>query len=66
MNKKRVLILAEGYEEKYHIDKLINFLCISKSYCFGQTINLKGNGQIIPRYQYLFQLNKYDLILVFS
>ncbi len=66
MNRKRVLILAEGYEEKYYIDKIISFPCMSKSYYFEPVINLKGNGQIIPRYQYLFQLNKYDLILVFG
>lgn len=66
MSKKKILILAEGFEEKPYIEKLIHFPCISKSYFFPPVINLKGNGQIFPRYQYEFQTDRYDLVLVFA
>ena len=60
MNKKRILILAEGYEEKPYIEKLIRFPCMSKNYDFLPVVNLKGNGNIISRYHYEFQADKYD------
>ena len=66
MNKKRILILAEGFEEKPYIEKLINFPCISKNYIFLPVVNLKGNGEIVSRYQYKYQTTRYDLILVFA
>ena len=66
MIKKSILILAEGFEEKPYIEKIISFPCISKNYHFSKVVNLKGNGNIISRYQYEFQTNKYDLVLVFA
>ena len=66
MNKKRILILAEGFEEKPYIEKIIKFPCISKNYEFSNVINVKGNGNILPRYQYEFQTNRYDLVLIFA
>lgn len=33
---------------------------------FSKVINLKGNGQILSKYQYEYQNNRYDLILVFA
>lgn len=66
MIKKNILILAEGHEEKPYIEKLIHFPCMSSFYYFSPVVNLKGNGQIFPRYQYEFQTNKYDLVLVFA
>ena len=66
MNRKRILILAEGFEEKTYIEKIIKFPCISKNYEFSNVINVKGNGNILARYQYEFQTNRYDLVLVFA
>ena len=63
--KKSILILAEGYEEKPYIDKILHFPSISKNYSIKETINLKGNGRIVSRYQYELQCGRYDLILVF-
>ena len=65
MEKKKILILAEGYEEKPYIERIIHFPAISKNYIFSDVINLKGNGKIISRYQYEIQTGRYDLILVF-
>ncbi len=61
MSKRNLLILAEGFEEKPYIEKIIHFPCMSKNIHFEPVINLKGNGQIIPRYQYELQTNRYDL-----
>ena len=66
MNKRNVLILAEGYEEKPYIEKIIHFPCMSDSIVFEPVINLKGNGQIISRYQYELQTNRYDMVLIFA
>ena len=66
MNRKRILILAEGFEEKPYIEKIIHLPYISSNYCFSDVINLKGNGQILSRYQYEFQTNKHDMVLVFA
>ena len=66
MNKRSILILAEGFEEKPYIEKIITFPSISKNYIFSPIVNLKGNGNIVARYQYEFQTNRYDLILVFA
>ena len=65
-HKKNILILAEGYEEKYYIEKIVNFPFIKDNYIFSPIINLKGNGKILARYQYEFQTNRHDLILVFA
>ena len=66
MSKRSVLILAEGFEEKPYIEKIINFPFISKNYIFSKVINLKGNGNILSKYQYEFQTGRYDIVLVFS
>ena len=34
-------------------------------YCFAETINAKGNGNILARYQYEIQRGFYDVILIF-
>ena len=47
--KKSILILAEGYEEKPYIDKILHFPSISKNYSIKEAINLKGNGRITSR-----------------
>lgn len=66
MIKKSILILAEGFEEKPYIEKIINFPSISKNYVFSPVINLKGNGKISSRYQYEFQTGRNDLVLIFA
>ena len=64
--KKRILIIAEGFEEKPYIDKLFSFPNINKdAYDIRPAVNAKGNAKILARYQYEFQRNFYDLILIF-
>jgi uncharacterized Rmd1/YagE family protein len=64
--RKNVLILAEGYEEKPYIDKILSFPNINlKTYYFPPAINVKGNGKIVARYQYEIQRGFNDVILVF-
>ncbi len=65
-HKKNILIIAEGYEEKPYIDKLLSFPNINKDvYNIKPAVNAKGSGNIFARYQYEFQRNYYDLVLVF-
>lgn len=64
--KRNILIIAEGYEEKPYIDKLLSFPNIDKNvYNIQPAVNAKGSGNIFARYQYEFQRNFYDLVLVF-
>ena len=64
--KKNVLILAEGYEEKPYIDKILSFPNVNKeAYSFSETVNVKGNGNILARYQFEIQQGFHDVVLVF-
>jgi uncharacterized Rmd1/YagE family protein len=64
--RKNVLILAEGYEEKPYIDKILSFPNVNlKTYYFPPVINVKGNCKIVARYQYEIQRGFNDVILVF-
>jgi len=64
--KYNILILAEGYEEKPYLDKILSFPNINHElYCFGPVVNVKGNGNIVGRYQYEIQRDFYDVILIF-
>lgn len=64
--KRNILIIAEGYEEKPYIDKLLSFPNIDKNaYNIQPAVNAKGSGNIFARYQYEFQRNFYDLVLIF-
>ena len=66
IRKKNVLIISEGFEEKPYIDKILSFPNINKdAYYFHPSVNAKGNGKIVARYQYEIQRGFYDLILVF-
>ena len=66
VRKRNVLIIAEGYEEKPYIDKLLSFPNINKDvYHIFPAVNAKGSGNIFARYQYEFQRNFYDLVLIF-
>ena len=66
IRKRNILIIAEGYEEKPYIDKLLSFPNINKNvYNIRPAVNAKGSGNIFARYQYEFQRNFYDLILIF-
>jgi len=62
--KKQILILAEGFEEKPYLDKILFFPVISKEYVF-KVINVKGCGNIPGRYQNEYQGGRFELILVF-
>ena len=63
---KNVLIIAEGYEEKAYLDKILSFPNIRRDiYRFNAVINSKGSGNIKARYQYYLQNGYYDAILVF-
>lgn len=64
--RKNILIIAEGFEEKPYIDKVLGFPNINKdAYNFADTINIKGNGNIPARYQYEIQRGFYDIVLIF-
>lgn len=66
VRRKNILIIAEGYEEKPYIDKILSFPNINKDvYFFAETINVKGNGNIPARYQYEIQRGFFDIILIF-
>ena len=63
---KNVLIIAEGYEEKAYLDKILSFPNINKDvYHFNAVINSKGSGNIKARFQYALQNGYYDAILIF-
>ena len=63
---KNVLIIAEGYEEKMYLDKILSFPNINKDvYHFNAVINSKGSGNIKARYQYALQNGYYDIVLIF-
>ena len=64
--RRNILIIAEGYEEKPYIDKILSFPNINKElYYFAETINAKGNGSIPARFQYELQRGYYDIVLIF-
>lgn len=64
--KKNILIIAEGYEEKPYMDKILSFPNINKEvYLFAPVVNVKGNGNIVERYQFEIQRGYYDIILIF-
>ena len=65
--KKRVQIIAEGFEEKPYIDKLLAFPIFREKnfYYFPDAINVKGNGNIFARYQYAVQQGFNDVVLIF-
>lgn len=60
------MIIAEGFEEKPYIDKILSFPNVSKdTYHFAPAVNAKGNGNIVARYQFEIQRGFYDTILIF-
>lgn len=65
--KKRVQIIAEGFEEKPYIDKLLSFPVFKEKnhYYFPDAINVKGNGNIFARYQFAVQQGFNDVVLIF-
>ena len=64
--KKNILIIAEGYEEKPYMDKILSFPNINKEvYLFAPVVNVKGNGNIVERYQFEIQRGYYGIILIF-
>lgn len=64
--RKNILIIAEGFEEKPYIDKILSFPNINKDYySFAKAINVKGNGNIPARFQFEIQRGFYDAVLIF-
>lgn len=64
--KRNILIIAEGYEEKPYIDKLLSFPNINKDvYNISPAVNVKGSGNIDARFYYEMQRGYYDIILIF-
>ena len=64
--RKNILIIAEGFEEKPYIDKILSFPNINKdTYNFAKAINVKGNGNIPARFQFEIQRGFYDAVLIF-
>ncbi len=64
--KRNVLIIAEGFEEKPYLDKILSFPNIRKDiYNFAPVVNVKGSGRIDARFQYEIQRGFYDIVLIF-
>ena len=63
--KKRILIIAEGYEEKPYIEKIIHFPNINSVYHFSPVVNAKGAGNLFARFQYEMQRGFHDIVLIF-
>lgn len=63
-DKKKLCIICEGYEEYEYLDSLIK-LDLWSNYDI-KLINAKSNGNLSSSYQYYYQNDDYDLILVFA
>ena len=63
-NKPRVLIICEGYEEFEYL-KALKKLNIWDNYNI-ELINAESNGSIFPIYQFNYQNDDYDLILIMA
>lgn len=64
LNKPKILIICEGYEE-YEYLKVIENLNVWDNYNI-KLINAESNGSIFPIYQYNFQNDEYDVILIMA
>lgn len=64
INKKKVLIICEGFEELEYLEALIK-LNIWPNYDIYLK-NAKSNGHIFAMYQFYFQNDDYDLILIMA
>lgn len=63
-NKPRICIICEGYEEYDYLNSLIE-LNIWNEYDID-LINAFSNGNLSSSYQYYYQNDDYDLILIFG
>lgn len=63
-NKPNVLIICEGYEEYEYLEALKN-LNLWINYNIN-LINAESNGSIFPIYQFNYQNDEYDLILIMT
>ena len=64
--KRNILILCEGQEEWFYVKKLLSFPVFNNElYNFAEPINVKGIGNIPPRFQIEYNRGRYDLILIF-
>lgn len=64
INKPRILIICEGYEEYEYLNALKK-LNLQYNYDIS-LINAESNGSIFPIYQYSYQNDDYDLILIIA
>lgn len=64
ISKPNVLIICEGYEEYEYLDALKN-LNVWNNYNI-KLINAESNGSIFPIYQFSYQNDDYDLILIMA
>ncbi|AKC95962.1 hypothetical protein VC03_05675 [Sneathia vaginalis] len=63
-NKYKICIICEGLEEKKYLERLIELKVWNKIYDFI-LVDSKGNGNISSRYQYWYNISRYDIVLVF-
>lgn len=64
INKPNILIICEGYEEYEYLEKLKE-LKVWDNYNI-KLINAESNGTIFPIYQFNYQNDDYDLILIMT
>lgn len=62
--KKKICIICEGNEEYKYFEKLLNLEVWNNKYEI-ELDNAGGNGNITARYQYFYQNDSYELILIF-
>lgn len=63
-NKPNILIICEGYEEYEYLEALKK-LNVWSNYNI-ELINAESNGSIFPIYQFSYQNDDYDLILIMA
>ena len=64
INKKHILIICEGFEEYEYLTKIIT-LGVWNNYNI-KLINAMSNTSIFSRYQYAYNSDNYDLILIMT
>ena len=63
MIQKSVCIICEGFEEYDYLSKLIELKVWNNKYRI-ELKNVEGNGNLSARYNYLYQMDIYDIILI--
>lgn len=60
----KIAIICEGFEEFEYLNAIIS-LNIWNNYSF-KLINAESNGSIFPNYQYVYQNDDFDIVLIFA